>query len=241
MAKVPAKVKSRDVTADKPIKKTSKSVIIPNKQEVAAFGTMDAVTAAFGGLLNKEFEVLEKKYEMTGGATRILDRISSGVLVLDLILGGGFTPTGICQMAGMEASGKTTTILHTLGEALTTNSVHLVNFNDAENTMDTEYMEGILGPKFDHSLLASKRFRYSDQNILESYFDYVRGIMRTLPDKIWNEEVGSFVYRLNMDIPKHKEFREALEKGGVKSDKHLSAGKIIVFVTDSTSPQALLM
>lgn len=230
-----------DVSADTvaPFPKGGKSKLAqPTAEDLAKYG-VDPATAAFNSLMSAEYDSLEVKYEMVGGSTKSLDKVSSDCLVLDLITGGGFTPTGICQMAGFEASGKTTTILHTSGRALSERKLGYIGVNDAENTFDLEYLQGIFGPKFDLTLMGN--LRYSDQNILESYFDFVRSVLRTLPDKIWVEEVGTFCYRLNMDNAKQKEFAGKLKDFGIKEDKRLSTKKSIIVPTTDTSPQALFI
>lgn len=238
MAKTATKTKTRDVSGDTTNKRGRKSVIKAAPDDINKYG-LDVTTAALNDVLSSEFDALEKKYEMVGGSTHSLDKVSSDCLVLDLVTGGGFTPTGINQMAGFEASGKTTTILHTSGRALTERKIGYIGINDAENTFDTEYLEGIFGPKFDTELM--KKLRYSDQNILESYFDFVRSIIKTLPDKIWLDDLGGFAYRLNNDLEAHKRLIGKLTDTGLKSDKTLSTKKVTVFPTTDTSPQALFI
>lgn len=219
-------------------KDKSSKVVKATPEDISKYG-IDPATAALNSLMSSEFEALEKKYEMVGGSMHSLDKISSDCLVLDLITGGGFTPTGINQMAGFEASGKTTTILHTTGRALTERKIAYVGVNDAENTFDTDYLEGIFGPKFDTELMA--KLRYSDQNILEYYFDFVRGVIRTLPDKIWNDDIGSFVYRFKNKQAEHTKLIGRMTEAGMKSDKALSVNGYTIFPTSDTSPQALFI
>jgi len=226
----------RDVNAKAPTK--GKGIIKPTEEEYAKYG-VDPATAAMNELLSAEYDALEVKYEMVGGSTHSLDKVSSDSLALDLVTGGGFTPTGINQMAGFEAAGKTTTILHTLGRALTERNIGYIGINDAENTVDIPYLEGIFGPKFDKILMGS--LRYSDQEILEPYFDFIRSVIKTLPDKIWLEDLGGFAYRLNLEIPKHKAFAGRLADMGIPMDKNLSNKKFSVYPTEDTKPQALFV
>lgn len=226
------------VTSAAPEKKSKKGIINPTADDVAKYG-LDPATAAMNEMLSAEYDALEIKYEMVAGSTHSLDKVSSDSLALDLVTGGGFTPTGINQMAGFEAAGKTTTILHTLGRALTERRIGYVGVNDAENTVDIPYLEGIFGPKFDNLLM--DRLRYSDQEILESYFDFIRSVIKTLPDKIWYDELNGFAFRLSMDIPKHKEFAGRFDDLGFKRDKELSNKKYAVYPTEDTNPQALFV
>jgi RecA/RadA recombinase len=239
--KTKTKVKAADVSADKPSKKsTGKSlVIVPSARDMAAYGSSDPATEAFNSLLSAQFDTLEKKYEMTGAATRSLDKISSDSLVCDLVTGGGFTPTGINQLAGGEGSAKTTTTFHTLGRALSDRSASMIHFNDPENTFDQDYVSNIFGPKFDAMLL--ERLRYADQNILESYFDFIRGIIRTLPDKVWNDDIGSFVYRINNKVPEQVALREVAQSRGIKPDPKLSNKEFTIIPSLTSTPQALFI
>jgi RecA/RadA recombinase len=234
-----AKVKATDVSA-KTKRGTGKSlVLVPSSQDVANYGSDDPATAAFNSLLATQFDNLEKKYEMAGAATRSLDKISSDSLVCDLVTGGGFTPTGINQLAGGEGSAKTTTTFHTLGRALADRSASMIHFNDPENTFDQDYVSNIFGPRFDPMLL--ERLRYADQNILESYFDFIRAIIRTLPDKVWNEDIGSFVYRINNKVPEQVALREVAQTRGIKPDTRLSTKEFTVIPALTSTPQALFI
>lgn len=228
----------RDVAAPVKVKARGKGVIIPDSEDMAKYG-LDAATAAFNSILSTEYDALEVKYEMIGGSTKSLDKISSDCLVLDLVTGGGFTPTGINQMAGFEGAGKTTSILHTLGRALFERRIGYVGINDVENTVDMPYLEGIFGPRFDKLLM--DKLRYSDKEILETYFDFVRSVIRTLPDKVWIEEANAFCYRLNLEIAKHKEHANRLSDFGIKPDSKLSDKKRLIIPTDDSNPQALFM
>lgn len=183
-------------------------------------------------LLDLEFDAAAKKYEMIGGVNT-LDRISSGCLVLDVLHGGGWAPLGICQMVGPEGSGKTTAITHTLGEALMQGIRSAIN--DAENTLSHELMLSSMGKDFDPTLMG--RLRYHDQNILEPYFNFLRHVMRNMPDKVWHDDVGGFVYRFDKANKVQTNLLEAMGKGGVKADGKLSNRTHAILPANDSKPQ----
>lgn len=221
---------------EKTVKKSkSRELIVPNEQDIARYS--DPAVEAYQAVLEKQFEMLERKYEMSGAATRTLDKLSSDCLVFDTITGGGLTPTGINQILGMEGSGKSTTVFHAVGRSLRERSASIMSFNDPENTLDLDYINNIFGPKFDTRLFEG--LRYSDQNILESYFDFIRGVIRALPDKIWNDDIGAFVYRINNKVKEQVLLRDAVESRGIKADKKLSTSEYTIIPASNSAPQAL--
>src|SRR5699024_7523617 len=75
-----------------------------------------------------------------------IDRISSGSLVLDTLLGGGFPKGRIIEIYGPEASGKTSIALTAVGNVQKEGG--LAAFVDLEHALDPEYAE-VLGVDMD--------------------------------------------------------------------------------------------
>ena len=104
-------------------------------------------------------EVLDKVEEKLGKGTTLLlgkrsdskvPTISTGVLPLDLALGGGGYPRGrIVEIYGPEASGKTTLALHAIASVQEDGGV--AGFIDAEHALDPCYAE-VLGVDVDSLL-----------------------------------------------------------------------------------------
>lgn len=75
-----------------------------------------------------------------------IETLSSGSLLLDDALGGGYPFGRIIEIYGAESSGKTTLTLHAIAEAQAKNKV--CGFIDAEHALDLDYAEK-LGVKVD--------------------------------------------------------------------------------------------
>lgn len=81
-----------------------------------------------------------------------IERLSSGILPLDLILGGGYPVGRIIEIYGPESSGKTTIALKAIASAQKAGKT--CAFIDAEHALDPQYAK-VLGVKM-NSLLISQ-------------------------------------------------------------------------------------
>jgi recombination protein RecA len=70
-----------------------------------------------------------------------IKRFSSGILSLDMALGGGFPEGRIVEIQGLESSGKTTITLTTIANVQKNKGV--CAFIDAENAIDIEYAKNL--------------------------------------------------------------------------------------------------
>ncbi len=95
-------------------------------------GSIDLVLAS----LQKEFGK-ESIFQLGGVAIPEIERISSGSLLLDEALGGGYPKGRIIEIVGPESSGKSTLMLHLVAEAQRDGG--LCAFVDAENALDIGY------------------------------------------------------------------------------------------------------
>lgn len=76
-------------------------------------------------------------YKLTENTFSQIDRISSGSILLDNCLGGGFPKGRITEIFGPESSGKTTVAIHAMAEAQRNDGV--AAFCDAEQAFDPDY------------------------------------------------------------------------------------------------------
>ncbi len=70
-----------------------------------------------------------------------IERLSSGSMGLDMILGGGYPKGRIIEIYGPESSGKTTLALHAVAE--TQKNGGIAGFIDAEHALDPAYAKNI--------------------------------------------------------------------------------------------------
>jgi recombination protein RecA len=98
--------------------------------------SLDIVLAS----LQKEFGK-ESIYQLNGVAVPEIERISSGSLLVDAALGGGYPKGRIVEILGPESSGKSTLMLHLVAEAQKAGG--LCAFVDAENALDIGYAKSL--------------------------------------------------------------------------------------------------
>lgn len=90
---------------------------------------------------------INKKYGqgsvIIGDKAPKVPRQSSGILSLDLALGGGFGKGRIVEVFGGESSGKTTVSIHAMVQAQKDQPEKLVGIIDAEHALDPEYCQNL--------------------------------------------------------------------------------------------------
>lgn len=140
-----------------------------------------------------ELEKVAKIQSITLGTE---NRISTGNLCLDLILGGGITP-GLVTFAGGEQSAKTTSAIAAMGASVD-QKVGFRTLWDAEGSSgsSTDYVSNIfrtMGVSADIEQLFGRREKgkyvqaplvyYRDEGELKTFFDWTSALLRRLPDK----------------------------------------------------------
>lgn len=83
----------------------------------------------------------EKAVVKLGDADRQVDRLSSGSMEIDYVLGGGWAVGRMHEIFGGESSGKTTICLHTIAECQANGGTAM--FIDAEHALDPEWAKTI--------------------------------------------------------------------------------------------------
>src|SRR5688572_12808289 len=87
-----------------------------------------------------------------GGASAVIEAISTGAMNLDAAIGIGGIPRGrISEIYGPESSGKTTVCLHVIGNAQRSGGI--AAFIDAEHALDVNYARK-LGVDVDNLLVS---------------------------------------------------------------------------------------
>lgn len=191
--------------APEPVKKTraskSKSEVVeaPTRRSKKADTNPDPSAYAFNpyASFDDTLDAIEKHIGLTDGGMESGERrMSTGLLMNDIILGGGVT-AGWYTNFGQEQTCKTTNAVTMLISAINTN-VPLVAYWDFEGSATPEYIENIMrnmGVKSDiKSIFGVKddktgkwvvppRVRYRSEAVAEKFFDYVAQIQRKLPDK----------------------------------------------------------
>lgn len=122
----------------------------PVPQQVAASGKAMAISAAL--------EQIQRQYgkgaimKMGDNTSMPIEGISTGIMPLDIALGGKGIPKGrIVEIYGPEASGKTTLSLSLIAEVQKAGGT--AAFIDAEHALDPQWA-GIMGVKLDELLIS---------------------------------------------------------------------------------------
>jgi RecA/RadA recombinase len=206
----------------------SSSLIIPTARDI---NIISNIYAGIAGAIEKTQHI--HTAEMEGR-----ERLSTGVLVMDLMMNGGLLPTMI-QISGPEQSAKTTFILHVLRSALL-HRVPWVGLWDAEGTIVKNYADNIL-LDFDLNDLVSKipkRVHYYRRNILEEVYDFLALFLQYLPDIVYHSSAG-WVYQM----PKsNAHFSKLMSNLGLQPDKKLSDNPNYWYCLGASGkPQGILM
>jgi len=148
---------------------------------------------------------LEKTCHLQSITLSAEDRISSGNICLDLLLGGGFSPS-MTTFSGGEQTCKTTTAITAMAASVT-QKVGMRVLWDAEGSSgsSTDYVSNIfetMGVNVDIETLFGVREKgkyttpplvyYRDEGSMEDFFGWTAGLLRRLPDK--RKENGKWWY-----------------------------------------------
>lgn len=175
------------------------------------------------------------------------DVYSTGVLTIDLVIGGGLRTGANFIISGMEQSAKSTLAMHTLGSFLNYN-VPIINYYDPENSVDTRYTSSILrvpnlssvfGLRDGEGKWVKKPLvRHYQDNVLEVTFDSIIKILNTLPDKRFRREDGKYYHVIDVKDKRQAGFLNAL-RAQQESDKKLSDSQYVWFRAEQSGPQCL--
>lgn len=161
--------------------------------------------------IDQTIDSIEKTFHLVStGMDPSEQRLSTGLLSLDLVLGGGLVGGGWYTFFGPEQSGKSTAAIKLMTSALNTN-VPILSYWDYEGSVDAGYLENILktsGIKTDvtnifgvrdekGNWVVRPRVRYYSETLAEKFFDYLAKLQRSLPDKIKIGDNWYFVYENN--------------------------------------------
>jgi RecA/RadA recombinase len=152
-------------------------------------------------------------------------RMSTGLLMLDLISGGGIAP-GWYTTFGEEQSCKSTLAM-SIASFSVTQDVPIIVYADFEGSTTPNYVQNILNTQGVKATVEDvfgvkdrmgnyvkrPRIRYLPCDTAEQFFDYLAMLERTLPDKIYENGQWWYVYENT------NENRKRLSQSGHEYDK----------------------
>ena len=161
-------------------------------------------------------------------------------------MGGGIRP-GMITIAGPEQSCKTTTAITAMGAAIQ-NNVPMTVLWDAENSSgsSTDYivnifntmglkieMESVFGVRKNGKYLMPPKVYYRDEGEMETFFGWVSGLLRRLPDKRFEDEKWWYIY---------ENTRENKAKFKDSMDRRMSSANNAVYIeAEDSSLQAYIL
>ena len=141
--------------------------------------------------LKKLQERLNKKFGANSVVTmatfKEVPKLSSGILGVDRILGGGWAKGRIIEVAGPESSGKTTLVLETIANFHKNNPEGFAFYCDAESAFDPSYARS-LGIDMDRLLLNQP------QSAEEGYDLIKEGVRKILQDSSKKHNMSQGLY-----------------------------------------------
>jgi RecA/RadA recombinase len=191
-AEKPVKGKSKDkaAKADKPVKNAKAAKL--KKDDEPKKKRFD-VNALIHGTLNE----VAKRQGLAASSLEVAPPVSSGLLMVDLLLGGGLRP-GMLTAAAQEQCAKTTLALTSMAAAIK-KDIPFLAFIDYEGSTKSSkrYVHEIVkgqGVKLKMSEIFGKespeggweiqpRVQYFNLAILEHFYEWLAAILRELPDK----------------------------------------------------------
>lgn len=194
---------------------------------------------------------IEKRFRLISGgidkAALFASRVSTGVLMQDLILGGGIMP-GWYTIYGGEGAAKSTTVMSIIANSLN-HEIPIVSLWDYEQAVDPQYLGNILegiAPGGDYLTLMGERspktgkwaimprVRYYSADVGEDFYLSMGAMLRMLPDKIFTNDKWWYVF------PNTKEGRA--QAGGKHNKKMFTeTGMYYVEAEDGGRLQALIL
>lgn len=196
--------------------------------------------------LKEILSTLEKVVKIQSITIGEENRCSTGSICLDLVLGGGLT-AGMYTWSGAEQSAKTTLAIMMLAASVN-QDVGLRVLWDAEgssgssmdyveNVFETQGvhadMETLFGVRKKGKYVVTPMIYYRDEGEMDTFYNWLSGLLRRLPDKRFEAERWWFVYE---PTPENK----AKYKG--RYDRNLSAANNGLYIpAPSGALQAMVL
>jgi len=165
--------------------------------------------------INSTLDSIEKDLGIAGSGLNLSDqRLSSGMLATDLVMGKGLLP-GWYTVFGPEQSCKSTSAMTILSSALES-EVPIIAYWDPEGSGDPQFIEnqfktygiklsiedifGVEDPK-SGKYIKQPKVRYSKSSVAERFFDYVFKLTKRIPDKV---KIGDSWYYIFDDTKENR-------------------------------------
>lgn len=191
----PSKKKSKDDDDEpkaKPVKNAKAAKLVKDEEEKPKKKGFDVNSLIYGTLND-----VAKRQGLAASSLEVSPPVSSGLLMVDMILGGGLRP-GMLTAAAQEQCAKTTLALTSMAAAIK-KDIPFLAFVDYEGSTKSSkrYVHEIVkgqGVKLSMHEIFGKaspeggweiqpRVQYFNMAILEHFYEWLAAILRELPDK----------------------------------------------------------
>lgn len=159
-----------------------------------------AIQEALYARIQKEIEAVQRKAGLASGVIAPAERLSTNLLMYDLMVGGGLLPGAWITSSGFEQSAKSTLVMQATIAAVAQNfpQVRLWDFEGSTGA-DTSYLANQMrtnGLKLgvddligvhdkDGKTVKKGHIWYQPATVLEDFFEIEARILRRLPDKLF--------------------------------------------------------
>lgn len=236
-AKKAKKAKAESEEEEKP-KKTKKN---KESEDEAGF-KFDAYAD-----LDSMLDTIEKETGMSGGGLGKRVTTSTGLLTLDLILGGGLTSGSWNTFYGGEQSSKSTLSMTQLAVAAVHREIPVLMYFDFEGSYDAQYMlslarvhgfKGDITDLFgiqddDGNYVKKPIIRKYSASVAEKFFNMVYKLEKNLPDKMYKKGVWWHVYEGTKE--------NKAKYGSLANTKYLKKTGNLWIEAPNDQPQALIV
>ncbi len=209
----------------------------------------DSESLAFNAYadLDSMLDDIEKETGMSGGGLGKRVTTSTGLLTLDLILGGGLTSGSWNTFYGGEQSSKSTLSMTQLAHAAVTREIPVLMYFDFEGSYDAQYMlslarvqgfkgdiTDLFGVQDDEGFYVKKPIiRKYSADVAEKFFNMVYKLEKNLPDKLYKKGLWWHVYEGTKE--------NKAKYGSLANPKYLKKTGNLWIEAPNDQPQALIV
>lgn len=197
--------------------------------------------------LDSMLDTIEKETGMSGGGLGKRVTTSTGLLTLDLILGGGLTSGSWNTFYGGEQSSKSTLSMTQLAVAAVHREIPVLMYFDFEGSYDAQYMlslarvhgfKGDITDLFgiqddDGNYVKKPIIRKYSASVAEKFFNMVYKLEKNLPDKMYKKGVWWHVYEGTKE--------NKAKYGSLADTKYLKKTGNLWIEAPNDQPQALIV
>jgi len=198
----------------------------------------------FDSMAGDVLDGIERQFGITSSRATYGTAISTGILNLDLAMGGGVIGGGWYTFAGVESAGKSTSVTHITAGLVRAGIPTIIHW-DAEGSGGDEYAASIYGVDDMGEVYGERdadgvwekdpKVRYYRSSNLELFFDFCSKMLQNLPDKTYmaSSKKWYYVYPPTRD-------NKSKYKGSYDAKLYKETNRLFIEAEDG-KPQAVII